>query len=99
MCSIQALKPGGMLFIWDHGVLDITHLRLPASRKVAHRLYRRGDGTLCYFLTPHELELRMIAAGFKKQECKYACVQLKNRKQELNMRRVFLHGVFSRPVQ
>ena len=93
---VQALRPGGLLLFRDHGVLDITHLRLPAHRKVEHRLYQRGDGTLCYFFTSADLQSRMKAAGFRTEECKYACVQLKNRKTDLQMRRVFVHGVFVR---
>ena len=47
--ALQALRPGGLLLVRDHGLYDITQLRIPAERQVGPRLYRRLDGTLCYF--------------------------------------------------
>jgi methyltransferase-like protein 6 len=48
-CCVQALRHGGLLLVRDHGLYDITQLRIPRERQVGKRLFRRLDGTLCYF--------------------------------------------------
>ncbi|KAL0035798.1 hypothetical protein WJX77_003039 [Trebouxia sp. C0004] len=95
--AFQALRPGGVLLIRDHGLYDLTHLRLPPEQQLAEKLYRRLDGTTCYFFTTEDLHTKAEAAGFVTRECKYACTNLLNRKKQINMKRVFVHGVFERP--
>lgn len=94
----QALRPGGLLLLRDHGLYDITHLRLRKEQREGHRRYRRSDGTLCYFFSVEDLREKMQSTGFEALECKYACVSLCNRKRDLDMKRVFVHGVFRRPL-
>ena len=95
---MQALKPGGLLLIRDHGLYDLTHLRLRPEQQISERLYRRLDGTMCYFFTTQDLQASTEAAGFVTRECTYACVKLLNRRTQLQMKRVFVHGVFAKPV-
>ena len=84
----------------SHGMKGVHPLRLQApcrmtpERRVGENLYRRGDGTLCYFYTTEDLTQKAAAAGFKAVECKYACTRLINRAKEFEMKRVFVHGVF-----
>ena len=94
---LQALKPGGKLLIRDHGLYDLTYLRLRPEQRLSERLYRRLDGTMCYFFI-EDLQARAEAAGFITKECIYACVKLLNRKTNTQMKRVFVHGVFARPL-
>ncbi len=72
--------------------------RMTADRQVGEKLYRRGDGTLCYFFSVEDLSSKAEAAGFEAVECKYACTRLLNRKKRFEMRRVFVHGVFRKPL-
>jgi hypothetical protein len=44
-----------------------------------------------------DLAQKVEAAGFETKECEYVCVRLVNRKRDLEMKRVFVHGVFQRP--
>ena len=98
-CAWQALRPGGSLCIRDHGVCDITQLRLHGERLLGPNLYRREDGTTCYFYSTEDLAERMAAAGFEVQQSEYACTLLRNRKRGLAMRRVFVSGVGRKPVR
>ena len=98
LCCLQALRPGGLLLIRDHGLYDLTHLRLPHEQQLAKNLYRRLDGTTCYFFTTEDLQAKAEAAGFVTKDCKYACTNLLNRKKQINMKRVFVHGVFEKHV-
>ncbi len=72
-------------------------LRMTADRQVGEKLYRRGDGTLCYFFSTEDLRSKAEAAGFEAVDCKYACTRLLNRKKQFELRRVFVHGVFRKP--
>lgn len=95
---MQALRLGGLLLIRDHGLYDLTHLRLPPEQQLADRLYRRLDGTTCYFFTTEDLQAQAEAAGFVTRECKYACTSLLNRRKKVHMKRVFVHGLFEKPA-
>lgn len=84
--------------IRDHGLYDLTHLRLKHEQQIQERLYSRGDGTLCYFFSTEDLESRMKQAGFETVECEYACTEMRNRKKNVQMKRVFVHGIFRKPL-
>ena len=72
--------------------------RLAPEQEVEPRLFRRLDGTLCYFFTTDDLADRAATAGFQIKECRYACTELLNRRKGLPMRRVFVHAVLKRPL-
>lgn len=93
-----SLRPGGTLLIRDHGLYDMVQLRIPASQWVGPNMYKRGDGTLAYFFSVEDLAAKAEAAGFVVRECKYVCVTNWNRKAGLELKRVFVHGVFERPA-
>lgn len=79
-------------------LMDTLWLRMTPDRQLGKNLYRRGDGTLCYFFSTEDLASKAEAAGFEAVECKYVCVRLLNRKKQFEMRRVFVHGVFRKPL-
>ena len=93
------LRPGGVLCIRDHGLYDMVQLRIPGEQCIGRNLYRRGDGTLAYFYEPEELAAMAVRVGFEVVECEYVCVHNKNRKTGQLLKRVFVHGVFRRPVE
>eukprot|EP00884_Botryococcus_braunii_P005972 jgi/Botrbrau1/15376/Bobra.43_2s0007.1 len=95
--AFEALRPGGLLLLRDHGLYDLTQLRLPPKHRLSKNLYRRLDGTLCYFFSLEDLANIVEGCGFETVESDYVCVRLVNRRQKLEMKRVFVHGVFRRP--
>jgi methyltransferase-like protein 6 len=58
---------------------------------------RRSDGTLAYFFEREDLVQRCCAAGFVPIESKYVCVKNLNRKEGIEMHRVFVQGRFRKP--
>lgn len=40
----RALRPGGRLYIRDHGLYDMVQLRIPPEQWIGPNLYKRGDG-------------------------------------------------------
>ena len=80
-----------------HHVLLHCLCRLHGDRLLAPNLYRREDGTTCYFFSVEDLAQRVQAAGFDVRECDYACTLLKNKKRGLDMKRAFIHCIAQKP--
>ncbi|KAG2451183.1 hypothetical protein HYH02_003790 [Chlamydomonas schloesseri] len=93
----RSLRPGGRLMIRDHGLYDMVQLRIPPEQWVGPNLYKRGDGTMAYFFSREDIAARATQAGFEVTELKYVTVVNRNRKSGLELRRVFIHCVFTKP--
>ena len=87
-----SLRPGGTLYVRDHGLFDLTHMRAPA--RVSGNLHTRSDGTRCFFFSPDGLAAAAEAAGFTTRLCKWATVAVPNRRTGAVLRRVFVSGEF-----
>eukprot|EP00955_Chlamydomonas_euryale_P028820 303980-Chlamydomonas_euryale.AAC.29 len=74
-----------------------AQLRIPPEQWLAPNMYKRGDGTLAYFFSIDELSGLARRAGFVVEECRYVCVISSNKKRGLELKRVFVHGVFRKP--
>ncbi|KAG1674474.1 hypothetical protein FOA52_003079 [Chlamydomonas sp. UWO 241] len=96
--AAAALRPGGLLLLRDHGLYDMVQLRIPPEQWLAPNMYKRGDGTLAYFFSLDDLSGKAEAAGLEVVEAKYVCVVNRNKKTGVELRRVFVHGVFRKPV-
>jgi SAM-dependent methyltransferase len=91
--SSSILKKNGMLFFRDYGIGDAAFLRMGPEARLQERLFKRGDGTLAYFFTKHEIQLHLENAGFHILQLDYHTVKNHNRKTGITMMRVFLNGV------
>ncbi|KAF5761485.1 putative tRNA(Thr) (cytosine(32)-N(3))-methyltransferase [Helianthus annuus] len=90
----SVLKPGGLLFLRDYGLYDMTMLRFEADQKVGFREYKRSDGTRsCFFSLDIARDL-FIGAGFIEVELEYCCVKSVNRRKQKTMHWVWVHGKF-----
>ena len=88
----SCLRPGGVLYVRDHGLFDLTHMRAPT--RVAGDLHTRTDGTRCFFFSPPGLATAAEAAGFTTRACKWVTVAVPNRRTGEVLRRVFVSGEF-----
>ena len=86
--------PTGRLLFRDYAIHDHTMFR--HSERLAEHLFRRRDGTLCFYFSLEHLVEVGRAAGLDVVEQYYCCVASKNRKKEACMKRVFVHAVFQR---
>lgn len=48
-------------------------------------------------LALQDLSAKAAQVGFTTEECEYVTVFNKNRKKEMLLKRVFIHGVFRKP--
>mmetsp|Transcript_22532 Transcript_22532/g.32928 ORF Transcript_22532/g.32928 Transcript_22532/m.32928 type:complete len:263 (-) Transcript_22532:98-886(-) len=88
------LNVGGVVLFRDYGIFDMTMLRHETRR--GENLYERADGTLSYYFDIEYVSDLCLQCGFTPLELKYATVINRNRKKGIEMRRVFVHGVFKK---
>ncbi|KAJ3678562.1 hypothetical protein LUZ60_002365 [Juncus effusus] len=94
----SVLKPGGFILFRDYGLYDMTMLRFLEKQKVGFREYMRSDGTLSYFFSLDSTRDLFCKAGFIEVELEYCCVRSVNRRNGKEMRRVWVHGKFQKPL-
>lgn len=98
----SVLKPGGKILFRDHGLYDGAMLRFKGGQKMpgADNLYvRSGDGTLAYYFSVEFLEELFEGEGFEVLENRYVLKQTVNRKEDISIERVFVHGRFRKPLK
>ncbi|KAL4191416.1 hypothetical protein AMTRI_Chr07g80430 [Amborella trichopoda] len=94
----SVLKPGSLLLFRDYGLYDMTMLRFLPTQRVGNREYKRADGTRSYFFSLDTVRDLFLNAGFIELELEYCCINLLNHHNGKNMRRVWVHGKFQRPI-
>lgn len=91
--NILSVMPSGSVILFrDYGDCDMTMFR--HTRRLDTYLFQRTDNTLCFYFTLDYLHELCAACDLKIEEIKYATVNNVNRKKNLIMKRVFVHGVF-----
>lgn len=94
-----ALRNGGKLLFRDYGLYDMAQIRFPGKQLIDpdHMVYQRAEGTLSYFFSVEFLKELMRDSGLSCEECHYVTTTITNRKNGKKMKRVFIHGVFTKP--
>lgn len=93
-----AIKPGGKLFFRDYGRYDQAQLRFRSGHKLQENFYVRGDNTRAYYFTTEELADICAEAGLVPVENEYIRRQYVNRQQDVVRFRVWVHGIFQKPL-
>lgn len=92
------LKPGGRVLFRDYATGDMAHGRFATQSRIDDNYFVRQDSTLAYFFDEARLDFLMSAAGFTKVYCRRVDRLIKNRKEGLEMKRVFLQGEYRKDV-
>ncbi|XP_053744346.1 tRNA N(3)-methylcytidine methyltransferase METTL6 [Synchiropus splendidus] len=90
----RVLKPGGAVLFRDYGVHDHAMKRFKSSSKLGDNLYVRQDGTRSYFFSKDFLAQMFTESGFLCVANDYVMRETINRKEGLNVPRVFLQSKF-----
>ena len=92
------LRPGGELLVRDYGAFDAAELRFGTGQRLGRHLFMRSDGTLAAFFEVSQLKRWAAAAGLHVRECRYLHRKYANRALGITLRRVFVHGIFVKPI-
>ena len=88
------LKPNGKILFRDYGLHDMTMYR--HTTRLSEKLFERNDRTLAYYFDLEYFREIVSKSGFTVLELEYATVEVRNRKMENCMKRVFLHAVIQK---
>ncbi|SCN63699.1 methyltransferase, putative [Plasmodium chabaudi adami] len=95
--SYKYLKSGGYVLLRDYGLYDLTQVRFAnkKEKKISDNFYVRGDKTFVYFFTTEELRnLFCHNDMFEEVQNKYITRIVKNRKRNLEMKRIWVQSIF-----
>ncbi|GAU96772.1 hypothetical protein RvY_08164 [Ramazzottius varieornatus] len=93
----KVLRPGGIVLFRDYGLYDHAMIRFAPGHKLDERFYYRQDGTYTYYFTTEELCELFTSNGFEVDSCVYIHRQTVNKKEDLNVERIFIQGRFRLP--
>lgn len=90
------LKPKGRLLFRDYATGDMAQQRFAANRKIEDNYFVRQDSTLSYFFDEDRLNYVMTSAGFELVSVRRIRRVIKNRKEKIEMHRVFLQAEYQK---
>ena len=87
-------KSKGLLIFRDYAVNDMAMFRFGPNTKVGKRRYVRQDGTMTYFFEKEEIERLMNKCGFQTVTLEYIERRTINKKEGIDVPRLFIQGKF-----
>lgn len=86
----KLLKPGGLILFRDYGLYDMAQLRFKPGSKIAENFYMRQDGTRSYFFSLEFTQDLFEKAGFKLLVNSYIHRRTVNKKEDVDVGRIFV---------
>lgn len=93
------LKKGGHVILRDYGLYDLSQIRFAKkkNKRISENFYFRGDKTFVYFFKTEELhDLFCKDNRFKEVENRYITRIVKNRKRDIEMKRIWVQAIFKK---
>lgn len=97
---LKVLSKGGLIIFRDYARYDMTQLRNhKKGHLVSENFYKKKDGIQCFYFTKERLETLAKESSDQEtpiilKEASYSTIILKNKKEGIEMHRVFISGVF-----
>lgn len=88
------LKPGGKILFRDYATGDMAQKRFAKSSTIAPNYFVRQDSTLSFFFDEKRIEELMESAGLVKVYVRRVHRTITNRKEKIEMQRVFLQAEY-----
>lgn len=92
----RALRPGGLVLFRDYGIHDMTQIRFKAGHKISDNFYMRQDGTRSYFFSLELINSLFTGCGFQVITSSYIECRTVNKKEGVDVPRVFVQGKFKK---
>ena len=93
----KVLKPNGLLIFRDYAENDMAMFRFKQGSKISDRHYVRQDGTTTYFFTLNEMKVLIEEAGFVMETNEYIDRRTVNKKENVDVPRIFVQGKYRKP--
>lgn len=93
----KLLKPNGKLLFRDYGLYDMAQLRFKPGHKIAENFYMRQDGTRSYYFSVDFVEKLFADVGFIVAENAYVHRRTVNKKEDLDVGRIFVQAKLLKP--
>ena len=94
-CNMASvLTSGGTILFRDYGLHDMTMYR--HCKRHGENLYERNDRTLAFYFDLDYVRQVATSSGLNVVELWYATVEVRNRRKDKCMRRVFVHAVLQK---
>ena len=90
----KVMAVNGILLFRDYAVNDMAMVRFAPGTKIADRHYLRQDGTTSYFFMAEEVRAMATDAGLTTRKLEYVHRRTVNKKEQLDVGRTFLQGIF-----
>ncbi|CAG9861763.1 unnamed protein product [Phyllotreta striolata] len=94
----ELLKPGGVLLFRDYGLYDMAQLRFKAGHKISENFYMRQDGTRAYYFSTEYLGSLLEQSGFRVVSNTYVHRRTINKKENVDVPRIFVQCKASKPI-
>lgn len=94
----RLLKPGGVFLFRDYGLYDMAQIRFKPGHKISENLYMRQDGTRSYYFSTDFMEKLGLEAGFEIVENAYVHRRTVNKKENVDVGRIFVQSKMLKPV-
>ncbi|KAL0275409.1 UNVERIFIED_CONTAM: hypothetical protein PYX00_003263 [Menopon gallinae] len=94
----RVLTPGGLVLFRDYGIHDMAQIRFKPGHKISENLYMRQDGTRSYFFSLELLNNLFKECGFEVVTSSYIESRTVNKKEGIDVPRVFIQGKFKKLV-
>lgn len=86
------------MFFRDYGLYDHAMLRFNPTNKLSDNFYVRQDGTRAYYFSKDLVERLFHQAGFQTLDNDYAHRRTVNKKENIDVPRIFVQAKFMKPV-
>ena len=90
----KLLKPGGKILFRDYATGDMAQNRFAKSSTITPNYFVRQDSTLSFFFDEKRIEQLMDGAGLVKVYVRRVHRTITNRKEKIEMQRVFLQAEY-----
>jgi len=95
---LKVMKPGGILLFRDYGLYDHAQLRFATGHKIEDNFYVRQDGTRAYYFSLNTTKEIFTSAGYEIVENQYVHKRTVNKKEGVDVPRIFVQGKYKKKV-